>query len=212
MDKKKILGAINWILFPIKIIIQPFVPKIPFLTSNEDIRIEKALQMMKGYCLDIGCRNNNLIKRYRARKGKGLGIDVYDWGTQDILVEDTANLSFNDETFDTVTMLACINHIPNREDVLKEVHRILKPEGRLVVTNLTPFLSKVWHKYVFWDQDEHVRGMKDGEVYGLSTPHFLKIINDAGFFVKKRQSFSWGLNKVYLCKKKSSSNKPGVHG
>ena len=72
---------------------------------------------IEGYLLDIGCGTNELVKKYQ---GKGIGVDVYQWGEVDVVVENTANLSFDEQTFDTVTIIAALNHIPNREEVLME--------------------------------------------------------------------------------------------
>jgi ubiquinone/menaquinone biosynthesis C-methylase UbiE len=133
--------------------------------------------------------------------GSGVGVDVYDWGGQDLLVENTAHLSFADETFDTIIMIASINHIPNREEVLAEANRLLKKEGRLIITNLTPFISFIWHKYAFWEES-HERGFSDGELYGLSWKYLEKIVADAGFSIERREKFSWGLNTIFQFKKK----------
>ena len=194
---------LNSIVLPIKIVIpQPIINSIPYLTTNEDIRIQKALNWMHGYVLDIGCGANKLIKEYRQKGGRGLGVDVYDWGGQDLIVENTGKLPFEKATFDTATMIACINHIPNRGEVMLEVYRILKPDGHLILTNLSPALSAIWHKYAFWDKDQHQRGMKEGEVFGLKEDELEDLGAKNGFIIEKRRSFSWNLNTIYLYRKR----------
>ncbi|MEE8575602.1 MAG: class I SAM-dependent methyltransferase [Thermodesulfobacteriota bacterium] len=194
------INLINSIIFPIKLIIpQPVIRKIPGLTTNEDIRIDEVIRLMRGYSLDIGCGPNHLIAEYKKRGGTGVGVDVYDWGAQDLLVKDTADLPYDDGTFDTVTMVACLNHIPNRKEVLIETRRILKPDGCLVFTNLSPLISQIWHKYAFWDEDQHDRGMKEGEVYGFTGSQLRELLGETGFEIKEAHSFSWGLNKIYRC-------------
>ena len=61
-----------------------------------------------GRLLDVGCGLNRLVREY----GNGVGVDVYDWGDVDLLVDDTSCLSFPDMSFDTITCLAALNHIP----------------------------------------------------------------------------------------------------
>ncbi|MFC1514712.1 class I SAM-dependent methyltransferase [Candidatus Omnitrophota bacterium] len=115
---------LNEIILPLKLIIpQPIIRKIPGLTTNEDIRIAKALRNIKSdaKCLDIGCGDNKLIKRHRMRGGEGTGIDVYPWDGVDLIVEDSSKLPFEENSFDCVTFVASLNHIPNRAEVLKEV-------------------------------------------------------------------------------------------
>jgi len=118
------------------------------------------LSHVRGYCLDIGCGNNRLINIYRASGGKGIGIDVYPWEGVDMVLQDTRKLPFKADTFDTVTFVASLNHIPYREEVLKEVKRVLKRESLSLITTLSPLISFIWHKYTFWDRDQHKRGMQ----------------------------------------------------
>lgn len=194
----RIMDVANSVLLPAKLIVpQPVIARIPFLTTNEDIRFLHALRLMRGRALDIGCGNNRLIREYRRLGHSGIGVDVYDWGGQDLLVEDTSHLPYEERSFDTVTMIACINHIPNRLDVLKESHRLLRPGGHLILTNLTPKISWIWHKFAFWDSDQHERGMKEGEVFGLTDQELLRLTKQAGFSKEQVISFSLGLNAIY---------------
>ena len=202
-DADRFLGWINSLLLPLKLIVpQPIIERISFLTTNKDIRISAVLDLVVGSLLDIGCGDNRLVLRYRQYGGEGVGVDVYDWGAQDLLVEDTSHLPFADGTFDTVTMIACINHIPNRSDVLKEAYRLLHREGCLVITNLTPVISMLWHKFAFWDRDQHERGMKPGEVYGFYPEELQDLVESAGFALERSKKISWGLNAVYAFKKR----------
>ena len=79
----------------------------------------------------------------------GVGVDVYDWGGGAIIVNDSSNLPFADSSFDTITFLACLNHIPNRSDVIREAYRLIRPGGNLVVTMINPMLGKIGHT-IWW--------------------------------------------------------------
>jgi len=181
------------------IIPQPIVARIPVLMSNEDIRLRAALGQLKGSVLDIGCGNNRLMEMYRNKGGKGVGVDVHPWKGVDLVVDDSANLSFSDGSFDTVSFVASFNHIPNREAVIREVYRVLSTKGRLVLTNLPPFVSRLWHIWNhFWDRDQRERGMKEGEVWGFTKDKLIKILARNGFRLIAFQRFSWGLNQLYI--------------
>ena len=81
---------INRILLPFKLVVpQPIIKKIPGLTTNEDIRTNRVLQHISSSMtvLDIGCGNNLLISRHRARGGLGIGVDVYAWGEIDLQID-----------------------------------------------------------------------------------------------------------------------------
>jgi ubiquinone/menaquinone biosynthesis C-methylase UbiE len=53
-------------------------------------------------------------------------------------IEDAYNLSFEDNSVDRVLMIACLPEIPNPVRVLKEIKRILKPNGLVCLSELLP--------------------------------------------------------------------------
>lgn len=164
----------------------------------EKVRINKVLPHINGELLDIGCGMNQLKSAY----GKGTGVDVYDWGNVDIVVEDTSKLPFDDNSFDTITILAALNHIPNRADVIGECFRLLKPNGSVVITMIPPIISTVWHFLRKpWDVDQTERGMKEGEVYGLNKSEIVKLFTGQGFKLDLDQGFMLKINRLYVFKK-----------
>jgi ubiquinone/menaquinone biosynthesis C-methylase UbiE len=92
-------------------------------------------------------------------------------------------MPFKSSKFDTACLIACLNHIPksNREKVLSEIYRLLKDEGRLIVTMLSPFVGNLCHKLVWWDWDRKERGIHEGEDYGLSNSYVIKLITEQKF-------------------------------
>lgn len=163
-----------------------------------DWRIRKALPHIQGRLLDIGCGTNRLVRRY----GNGIGVDVYDWGDVDQVVEDTARLPFDNASFDTITIIAALNHIPNRLDVLKEAHRLLRDSGVLITTMIPPRISTVWHFLRKpWDDDQTERGMKPGEVFGISRADMRRLLDESGFRPILECRFMCRLNQLIVAKK-----------
>lgn len=164
----------------------------------EAMRIQTVLPFIKGRLLDIGCGMNRLVRTY----GNGVGVDVHNWGNVDYVVEDSAKLPFDAASFDTVTIIAALNHIPNREEVLKECGRVLKPDGRLVITMITPRVSALWHLLrAPWDADQQERGMVEGEVYGFTAKQLIGLAQAQGFTLLTREKFMLQLNSIYLFQK-----------
>lgn len=166
------------------------------LTPIDDERVIMALKNVKGRVLDIGCGANNFVRSY----GNGLGVDVAAWDGCDQVIKDAAKLPFKEGSFKTVTYLACLNHIPNREDSVKDAYRVLDKKGQVMVTMITPR----WGKFIHWlrfrnDPDHQERHIDhDHELLGMSAAQVTKILKDAGFRHIKRKRFVYGLNSIYI--------------
>jgi len=161
-------------------------------------RVKNVLPYLKGDLLDIGCGTNELVRRY----GKGKGVDVYQWGDVNLVVEDTSNLPYEEKSFDTVTIIAALNYIPNREEVLKEANRLLRKDGIIVITMIPPTISRVWHFLRKpWDADQKERGIARVEVFGFKQEEIRQLLKSAGFKVALEKSFMLRINKITLAKK-----------
>ena len=162
-------------------------------------RMKIVLPHIKGRAIDIGCGTNDLIRRY----GNGIGVDVFQFGGADLIVEDTSELPYKNEEFDTALIIAALNHIPYREKVLQESHRILKPGGTILITMIPQGISKIWHIIRSpWDRDQHERGMEHEEVFGLSRAQVRMLLEEAGFEVTREISFMCGVNTLTIAQKK----------
>ncbi len=150
---------------------------------------------VRGHLLDIGCGSNGL----RRRHGRGVGVDVHPWDGVDVVVDDTAHLPFATGSFDTVAIVAALNHIPNRGAVLDECRRVLRADGQLVLTMLGPVVSRIWHWLrAPWDADQRDRGMKAGEVFGIARAELLALCREHGFECQLQRSFMLGFNRLYV--------------
>jgi ubiquinone/menaquinone biosynthesis C-methylase UbiE len=131
--------------------------------------------------LDIGCgdgyflkRQNKIIERYGL--DKRLGDPV------------TSKLDFPDEYFDYVTMLAVIEHLDNVEEILAEIHRVLRPQGRLIFTTPKESAEFLINLYVKEIEEEHE------SYFDLERIHQLI---DNKFQITDYRTFIFGLNQVF---------------
>jgi len=190
---------LNFIFLPIRLIFSHETINKLGLRSLRDERYDIVKKNLNGRLIDIGCGNNELVKSYG---NDSIGIDVFDFGGDALIVEDSSNLPFNDQTFNSVSFVACLNHITNREKVLKESYRLLKKGGRIYMTMLSPFWGVLRHKLAWWDPDQHERGMKEGEKLGLSTKYLINLFESCGFELVKRERFILGINNLYVFEKR----------
>lgn len=96
-----------------------------------------------GSLLDIGCSGGDLVLRAQGSFDLPIGIDV-DVGklakarseseSAEFQAASAEALPFRDGTFDVVTVLDVLEHTSRKELVLREIGRVLKPGGSLVIS------------------------------------------------------------------------------
>ena len=181
------------LMAPIRMLLPDvFVEKMG-LTSLEMERINAVFPYIQGRLLDIGAGKNRLVLKY----GNGVGVDVLEWGGGAIIVPDSSALPFPDGEFDTITFLACLNHIPYREAVLNEAQRLLDKKGRLIITMIDTPVGFISHK-VRWYVADTSREWAPGERYGLSKQEIISMCQVAGFELILHKRFLLNLNNIYI--------------
>ena len=189
--------------FPLLVFLSSDQTRSLGLTPIDEERVAMALGRCQGLLLDIGCGTNELVRHYRSRQGRAIGVDVYPWPGADVVC-DTTTLPFPDTLFDTVSMLACLNHITmsKRNQVLQEARRVLKEEGQLLITMINPvvgfFAHKIRHRH---DLDQLERGMGEEEENGLWDKEVRKLLAGNGFRLVQTIPFVFGLNCLYMAQK-----------
>ena len=108
------------------------------LSSSKDIKI-----------LDTGCGTGMLLKELETL-GVCYGIDISQMavdfckkrGIGNVQIADTANIPYSENTFDIVIALDVIEHIKDDEEALKEIYRVLKPQGMAIIA--VPAFMFLW--------------------------------------------------------------------
>lgn len=170
------------------------------LTPIDEERVAIALGRCRGLLLDIGCGTNELARRYRSRQGTAIGVDIYPWPGADVVC-DTTRLPFPDGHFDTVLMLACLNHVPRskRIQVLQEARRVLKGEGQLLITMINPVVGFVAHAIRRrYDLDQLERGIGEEEAKGLWEKEVKVLLAKSRLRLAETIPFVFGLNCLYV--------------
>lgn len=174
-------------------------------SSLEEERLRAVLPHIKGRLLDVGAGANTLV---RLHGQDSVGVDVHDFGGAATIVADTRSLPFEAGEFDTVSFVACLNHIPYRLDALREGLRVLRPGGRVVVTMINRFLGDIGHFLWWYSEDRERGGMVEGETGGLNVSEMLCLLRDAGCVQVQHRRFCHGLNHLYLARRPSESILP----
>jgi SAM-dependent methyltransferase len=112
----------------------------------EAARIHEFAAFAGKRVLDVGCGNGYVLARYALHGALVHGIDItptavqlcrqrfhYDGLEGDFREADAEHLPFADDHFDCVCSMGVLHHVPNPANAVAEIHRVLKPGGRLIV-------------------------------------------------------------------------------
>lgn len=119
--------------------------------TGTPLNIQKRLEIIKKelpvddcWVLDAGCG----VGEYVAMLGElpnvtAMGIEylgdkiasVNEYNPNRPMIQqgDIENLGLTDDTFDIVLMNEVIEHVPNEARVLRQIRRVLKPDGKLII-------------------------------------------------------------------------------
>lgn len=150
-------------------------------------RARAVLPHVSGRLLDLACGDNRLVRAH----GSGVGADIVDYRHVDVVCPDLTHLPFRDAEFDTVTILAALNYFADPIAVLREVRRLLKPDGTLLITLLSKRVSRLWHR---------VREADITPRPSLDAAELAACLEAARLRVVERRSFMLGLNRIYFVK------------
>jgi SAM-dependent methyltransferase len=140
----------------------------------------------RGRILDWGCRHAPDACLARARFGPALRIDGCDFvqpGQYDVFhryarldyleLDDVVRLPYESDSFDAVIASGTLEHVAMDYESLKELYRVLRPEGRLIITYLPNLLS-----YEEWVKRRRGAGFHR-RLYGLGD--ITRLLRRTGF-------------------------------
>lgn len=140
-------------------------------------------EFAKGDLLDLGCGKAPLYGTYKPLVESAT---LADWGNSlhkndylDVECDITKELPFPTASFDTIILSDVLEHVPNPNEVVKELYRILKPEGMILLN--VPFAYPL-HE-VPYDYHRYTQFMLQ------------KLADDQKFTVVKLEALagSWGI-------------------
>ena len=149
---------------------------------NHDPDFEKP-----GDFLDIGCGSGTYLARMQKRGWRAQGVEPSAYGVENgrksglkISHGTLIEAGFADESFDYVRSNHSFEHMPNPKEVLREIHRILRPNGQVFIgiPNIDSIPYRIFGIF-WWYMGAPVH------TYTYSPSTITKLLTDTGFKVKK---------------------------
>jgi 2-polyprenyl-3-methyl-5-hydroxy-6-metoxy-1,4-benzoquinol methylase len=176
----------------------------PWIRNN---RNQIASRYVRGAVLDIGCGLGTIISMLSIDQHY-VGVDInptlldylrrqFPSRQFELRDLDKESLAFGDNRFDTVLMIAVIEHLTNPEVVLREVRQYLREDGQLVITTPTPLGHHV-HRWgarlgLFVNEaaEEH-KGRFDRKA-------MIQLLARVDIVITHYQRFQLGFNQLLVC-------------
>lgn len=146
-----------------------------FVEPMYEVIVNEIQKLEGGKILDVGCGNGNLFTLLPDGKYELFGVDF----SENMIAEakrkcgdkaafevgDAENLPFGDDTFDVIVCNASFHHYIHPDTVLKEMHRVLRDGGRVLIGD--PYMKGIVRSVVnvfirFSDSgDYHIYGLDE---------------------------------------------------
>jgi len=156
----------------------------------------RAVQRFKrgGRLLEIGCANGLFLDAMRREGGWQVqGVEINELAARyarerlglDVVTGELADAGFPDEAFDAVAMWDVLEHVHNPGETLREIYRVLKPDGVLILR--LPLLDS-WDRRLFnrywvgWDAPRHLT------TFSMRT--LRRLLRQTGFHLEQASSIS----------------------
>lgn len=122
--------------------------RLAFSSGNMSHRAEVCLNLIEGHdVVDVGCYAGTFVKRAIEKypDKKIIGVDYYEESlrianmlypdiSENLKLMNTYKLDFENASFDCITFQEVIEHIEGAALAVKEMNRILRKEGKLIIT------------------------------------------------------------------------------
>ena len=132
--------------------------------------------------LEVGCSRGYLTRLVQQTAPDTVGIDVNAAAiargvTTGLSVMDAQQLRFDDEHFDKVFSFHCIEHVPNLQAALREMDRVLKPGGSLLLVYPAEPIRGLYVIPTAWRLFGNPRRARDLHLHRLSPRRLEPFLN-----------------------------------
>lgn len=155
-------------------------------------KIEQYTKKTGGRILDIGCATGVFLNEMKLHGWEAYGVEPSVYAAEIASNQLGLNVfngyldqtKFEDYFFDVITLWDVFEHLPDPDNTLKIIKRILKPDGHLVITMPN---TDSWERMIFkiywagWDVPRHYHIFSEAAIERLLGVHKMRIDNLISF-------------------------------
>ena len=200
------------------------------LKNSESEKLKNNSQVLRfsdSQVLDVACGTaDSTIALAKAGVPRVVGVDISEGMLKvgkkkieelnlnsviSLKVEDCENLSFNDNTFDAAFIAFGIRNFEDKKKGLKELYRVLKPNGHLLILELSVpqnkillSLYKLYFLHILPFIGKKISGDNKAYTYlpqsvmNFPKPKdFLQTMEECGFKDVRQKALTFGLCRMY---------------
>ena len=185
-----------------------------------------AVQGLHGKVLDVACGTGDMAVELMKQGCSVTGVDISEEmlaiakgkvPSATCLVADAEHLPFEDESFDAVTCAFGVRNFVHLEQGIREMLRVLKPGGRMVILELAtpdsplirPFYNLYTRHIIPW-LGQHLAGSREAYTYLPQSIDrfpkgnaFLQMVDKIaqGSLKAQERKYTFGVCRLYLIEK-----------
>lgn len=100
---------------------------------------------------------------------------------------DVQDMPFQDNDFDVVICNHVLEHVPDDRKAMREIHRIIKPDGFAILQVPTNYAMEITHEDAsITNPDEREKHFRQKDHYRLYGRDYTERLKEAGFVLKDR--------------------------
>ncbi len=164
----------------------------------QSIRNHAVAKYVSGQVLDFGCGNGNIIKLIKVDEyiGYDISSEIIERNKKTMKQGTFIKEIPKNRTFDTILLLAVIEHLAKPLETLIQLKKMLAKGGKIIITSPNPLFMKLHalgSRIGFFSKEAH----QEHKMF-VNKESMGKIAKDISLDMVKATTFFFGTNQLFI--------------